>query len=83
MLQYFHRLLLPGVQSNAIASSMKNAFGLNAWIIAIVLAILLALIILVVLNQLQCSTAVVPFMAIIYIGFAILIIILNIDAVPR
>ena len=34
-------LLLPGVQSNAISSSMKNAFQLNPWIVAIFLAIII------------------------------------------
>ena len=72
-------LLLPGVQSNAIASSMKNAFGLNPWIIAIVLAVLLALIIFGGIKAIaNVATAVVPFMAIVYIGLAVVIIILNI-----
>lgn len=76
-------LLLPGVQSNAIASSMKNAFGLNPWIIAIVLAVLLALIIFGGIKAIaNVATAVVPFMAIVYIGLAFVIIIINIDAVP-
>lgn len=76
-------LLLPGVQSNAIASSMKNAFGLDQWIIAIVLAVLLALIIFGGIKSIaNVATAVVPFMAIIYIGLAVVIIVLNIGEVP-
>lgn len=76
-------LLLPGVQSNAIASSMKNAFGLNPWIIAIVLAVLLVLIIFGGIKAIaNVATAVVPFMAIVYIGLAVVIIILNIQEVP-
>ncbi len=76
-------LLLPGVQSNAIASSMKNAFGLDPMIIAIILAVLLALIIFGGIKSIaNVATAVVPFMAIVYIGLAIIIIIMNIGEVP-
>ncbi|GGI38807.1 alanine/glycine:cation symporter family protein [Mammaliicoccus stepanovicii] len=76
-------LLLPGVQSNAIASSMKNAFGVNQWVIAIVLALLLILIIFGGIKSIaNVATAVVPFMAIIYIGLAVVIICLNISEVP-
>lgn len=76
-------LLLPGVQSNAIASSMKNAFSLNPWIIAIALAILLALIIFGGIKWIaNAATAIVPFMAIAYILMAVIIIFLNVDQVP-
>src|SRR5699024_8088959 len=37
-------LLMPGVQSNAIASSFHNAWGVPYWIVGLVLAILLGLI---------------------------------------
>jgi AGCS family alanine or glycine:cation symporter len=76
-------LLLPGVQSNAIASSMKNAFSLNPWIIAIALAVLLALIIFGGIKWIaNAATAIVPFMAIAYILMAVVIIFINVDQVP-
>ncbi|MCU5746003.1 alanine:cation symporter family protein [Staphylococcus sp. SQ8-PEA] len=76
-------LLLPGVQSNAIASSMTNAFNINPWIVAIGLAVLLALIIFGGIKSIaNVATAFVPFMAIAYILMAIIIIVLNIDQVP-
>jgi AGCS family alanine or glycine:cation symporter len=76
-------LLLPGVQSNAISSSMKNAFQLNPWVIAIFLAIIIGLIIFGGIKWIaNAATAVVPFMAIIYILMAVIIIIINIEAVP-
>lgn len=76
-------LLLPGVQANAISSSMKNAFGVNQWVIAIILAVILGLIIFGGVKWIaNVATAVVPFMAIIYIGMALFIIVLNIDKVP-
>ncbi|QIH74838.1 amino acid carrier protein [Macrococcoides canis] len=76
-------LLLPGIQSNAIASSMKNAFGIEGWIIGVVLAIILALIIFGGVRWIaSVATAVVPFMAILYILLAVVIIVLNFDKVP-
>ena len=76
-------LLLPGVQSNAIASSMHNAFNVPNWIVAIIVVIILALIIFGGLRSIaNVATAVVPFMAVIYILMAIVIIIINIQHVP-
>lgn len=76
-------LLLPGVQSNAIASSMTNAFNMNPWVAAIGLAILLALIIFGGIKSIaKVATACVPFMAVAYIIMAVIIIIINIDQVP-
>lgn len=73
-------LLLPGVQSNAIASSMTNAFNVNPWVAAIGLAILLALIIFGGIKSIaKVATACVPFMAVAYIIMAVIIIIINID----
>ncbi|MCE5153358.1 sodium:alanine symporter family protein [Staphylococcus hyicus] len=76
-------LLLPGVQSNAIASSMNNAFGIPTWVIAIALIIILGLIIFGGVKWIaKVATAVVPFMAIIYILMALVIIAINITEVP-
>ncbi|KAA1039570.1 alanine:cation symporter family protein [Macrococcus equipercicus] len=76
-------LLLPGVQSNAIANSMNNAFGLNKWIVGVILALILALIIFGGVKWIaSVATAVVPFMAILYILMALIILVLNINEVP-
>ncbi|TDM02259.1 alanine/glycine:cation symporter family protein [Macrococcus carouselicus] len=76
-------LLLPGVQSNAIANSMKNAFGIEGWIIGAILAVVLAVIIFGGVKSIaNVATAVVPFMAILYILMALVIIVLNIKEVP-
>ncbi|UXR70130.1 MULTISPECIES: alanine/glycine:cation symporter family protein [unclassified Staphylococcus] len=76
-------LLLPGVQSNAIASSMHNAFGIPTWVIAVVLIVILSLIIFGGIKWIATvATAVVPFMAIIYILMAVVIIFINIQQVP-
>lgn len=76
-------LLLPGVQANAIASGFHNAWGTPYWVMGIVLAILLALIVFGGLKSIaNVATAVVPFMAILYIIMALVIIVINIQEVP-
>lgn len=77
-------LLLPGVQANAIASSVSTAFEINTTITAVVLAALLAFIIFGGLRRIAAfASTVVPFMAIAYIAVAMFIIIINIDLVPH
>lgn len=76
-------LLLPGVQSNAIASSMHNAVDIPQWIMGIAVVIVLGLIIFGGVRSIaNVATAVVPFMAIIYILMAVVIICLNLQAIP-
>ncbi|MFC7339739.1 alanine:cation symporter family protein, partial [Haloferula chungangensis] len=76
-------LLLPGVQSNAIASGFHNAWGIPYWVVGVVLAILLALIVFGGLKSIaKVATAIVPFMAILYIIMAIVVIVMNIKEVP-
>lgn len=76
-------LLLPGVQANAITSSMNNAFNIPNRVVAVIVVIILALIIFGGLRSIaNVATAVVPFMAVIYILMAIIIIVINIQAVP-
>ncbi|MCO6062883.1 alanine:cation symporter family protein, partial [Pseudomonas sp. MOB-449] len=76
-------LLLPGVQSNAIASSMHNAIHVPQWLMGGIVVVILGLIIFggvrIIANV---ATAVVPFMAIIYILMAVIIICINIQEVP-
>lgn len=76
-------LLLPGVQANAIASGFHNAWGIPYWIIGVALAILLALIVFGGLRSIaNVATAIVPFMAILYILMAVVVIAMNIKEVP-
>ncbi len=89
-------LLLPGVQSNSIASAMNNSFSLGTVnydlpvigdlpvnYIGILIMILLALIIFGGVKRLgKTAEFVVPFMAGIYILMAVIIIVINIKEVP-
>ncbi len=76
-------LLLPGVQANAIASSINTAFQIDTRITATALAVLLAFIIFGGLRRIaNFASAVVPFMAVAYIAVALVVILLNITQVP-
>ena len=76
-------LLLPGVQANAIANSMQTAFGVDTTYTAAALALLVGFIIFGGLKRIaRFASAAVPFMAIAYIGVALVIILLNITQVP-
>ncbi len=75
--------LLPGVQSNAIASSMHNAIHVPQWLMGAIVVVILGLIIFGGVRSIaNVATAVVPFMAIIYILMAVIIICINIQEVP-
>ena len=77
-------LLLPGVQSNSIASAVKNAFFVDhAWT-GILLVVLLGLIIFGGIKSIaNVAQYVVPFMAIAYILVAIVVMIINYAAIPE
>ena len=76
-------LLLPGVQANAIAGSLQTAFGIDTRITAVALALLVGFIIFGGLKRIaRFASAAVPFMAIAYIGVALIIVLLNISQVP-
>ncbi|PTI42723.1 alanine/glycine:cation symporter family protein [Staphylococcus casei] len=77
-------LLMPGVQSNAIATSLHSAFNIPKWVVTIFLVVLLSLIIFGGIKRIaSMATAIVPFMAIAYILLAAVVICLNISQVPE
>ncbi len=76
-------LFLPGVQSNSIAVSVKNAFDIPVEITGAVITILLGLIIIGGVKRIgKVAEIVVPFMAAAYILMAVIIIGINISEVP-
>ncbi len=77
-------LLLPGVQSNSIASAVKSAFAIKYVWTGILLALLLGLIIFGGIKLIaNVAQFVVPFMAIAYILVAVVILILNYHRIPE
>lgn len=76
-------LLLPGVQSNSIATSIHTAFNVSPAVTGVGVAVLLALIICGGVRRIgKVAEIVVPFMAAAYILMAVVIICMNITAVP-
>lgn len=85
-------IFLPGVQSNSISASMKNAFGISdiqimggidVNLIGVFIVLALSLIIFGGVKRIgKVAEVVVPFMAIAYILMAVVIISLNITHVP-
>ncbi len=75
--------LLPGVQANGISSAAAQAWGWPAWIPAIIITILLAFIIVGGIKRIATfASMVVPFMAVIYIVGAIVVVFINASQIP-
>ncbi|RAI83849.1 alanine/glycine:cation symporter family protein [Algoriphagus yeomjeoni] len=76
-------IFMPGVQSNSIALSMDNAFGVPVEYTGILITIFMGLIILGGVKRIsKVAEVVIPFMAAAYILMAIVIISINITEVP-
>ena len=71
------------VQSNTVSSAMEHSFGLEPWIVGVVLAIITLIVIFGGIHRIaHISSLIVPVMALIYIGVAIYIICCNITMFP-
>lgn len=76
-------ILMPGVQSNAIAGAVENAFNIEPWITGLIIIVLLGFIIIGGVKRIANTAQIlVPFMAGAYLLVAGIIIIMNIGAVP-
>lgn len=76
-------LLLPGVQSNSIAAGMQQAFGIPGLYTGIGIAALLGIVIFGGVKRIgKVAEVVVPFMAIVYILMAVVIIGMHITEIP-
>lgn len=76
-------LLMPGIQSNSIATGLENAFGLSPTLTGILLVALIGAIIFGGVKRIATvAQYVVPFMALAYILLALVIMVLNITQLP-
>jgi alanine or glycine:cation symporter, AGCS family len=76
-------VLLPGVQANSIAAGIDNAFNISPAITGIALVVFLAIIIFGGVKRMaSVAEYVVPFMALGYIIVALIIVFMNISAIP-
>ncbi|SET52044.1 alanine or glycine:cation symporter, AGCS family [Oceanobacillus limi] len=80
---FTYGLVFNSVQSNTISLAFSGEFEVNQYVMAAVLAVLTAIVIFGGIRTIANVTQIiVPFMAIIYIVVAIIILILNITAIP-
>lgn len=76
-------VLMPGVQANAIADGLENAFGMNERVTGVIIILLLGFIIFGGIKRIaQAATVIVPFMALGYIIFALIVTVVNITELP-
>ncbi|MGN1386598.1 MAG: alanine/glycine:cation symporter family protein [Bacillus sp. (in: firmicutes)] len=76
-------ILMPGVQSNSIATAVDNAFNIPSWVTGLVIIVLLAVIIFGGVKRIATAAQViVPFMAVAYILLSLIVVIINITEVP-
>lgn len=71
-----------GVQSNTIADVMDNSFHISGWVTGVILVVLTGLIIFGGIRRISNVAGVfVPAMAVLYVGSAVLILVLNYDQI--
>ncbi|KHF41647.1 alanine/glycine:cation symporter family protein [Halalkalibacter okhensis] len=76
-------LVFNSVQSNTISLAMNSAFGSDTLIVGIIVAVLTAIIIFGGVHRIAKVTAViVPVMALIYLFVALIVIVMNLTAIP-
>lgn len=76
--------LVPGIQSNNISSSVEYAFGIDPWITATIVTVLLGLVIIGGTKRIvNVAQLIVPFMAAGYIIVALVVIFWNFQAIPE
>ena len=74
---------MPGVQSNAISVAVDNAFGIETWITGAVIVVILGFIIIGGVKRIaNAAQILVPFMALLYLLVAAIVIIMHISEVP-
>ncbi len=77
-------LLLPSVQSNSMASAMHQAWGVQQWVVAVGTVIVLAFVIIGGVKRIAAfASVVVPFMAVVYIALALIIVLVNATEIPE
>lgn len=71
------------VQANAVAGAMETAFGVSDIITGLILVILVGLVLFGGLTRIaNVATALVPLMAVLYIGAALMILVMHADQLP-
>ncbi len=71
------------VQANSVADALHSNFSVNHWITGIAMAVLAALVLIGGIRRIaEVASALVPFMAVVYVAGALVVILVNIAEVP-
>ncbi|MBO7214193.1 MAG: sodium:alanine symporter family protein [Clostridia bacterium] len=74
---------MSSVQANTIQNNWNSTFSIPTWVTAIVIALFTALVVLGGIKRIgSVASMLVPFMAILFISFALIVIVCNLDRVP-
>jgi len=77
-------VLMPNIQSNSIAEGAANAWGTEKWLVGAITMLLLAFVVIGGVKRIATFAGiVVPFMAIVYILIAIIVVIANASEIPE
>lgn len=77
-------IFLPPVQCNGIALSMERTLDIEAWVIGLCVAVLIALVVIGGIKRIaNVAQIVAPFMAMLYILLSIIVLIVHYDIVPH
>ncbi|ALG83890.1 alanine/glycine:cation symporter family protein [Gordonia phthalatica] len=78
-------VLMPGIQANSMAESMHTAWpAIDKWVVGAATALVLGFIIIGGVKRIaNFAAVVVPFMAIVYIVLAIIVVLINADQIPE
>ena len=72
------------VQVNSMATALENSFGLPVWITGVVVAVLVGIVVIGGIRRIgEVAGKLVPAMIVLYIGAALLILAINITAIPE
>ncbi|WP_337020568.1 alanine/glycine:cation symporter family protein, partial [Oceanobacillus massiliensis] len=83
IITFTYGLVFNSVQSNTISLAFAGQYSLSPTLIAVVLTILTALVIFGGLKSIaNVSQIIVPFMAVLYIILAVIILVMNVSAIP-
>ena len=79
-----YTLLIPGVQSSTIVTSLDAAFGVPTWISGLILVVLTGLVVFGGTHRIAAfAEKVVPAMAVAYVLLAVVVLIINFHAIPE
>ncbi|MBM7367350.1 alanine/glycine:cation symporter family protein [Gordonia hydrophobica] len=78
-------VLMPGIQANSMAESMHTAWpSIDKWVFGTASALILGFVIIGGVKRIaNFAAVVVPFMAIVYIALAVVVVLINADQIPE